>query len=270
MAHRLQHPASPPSYSSVELDWRALANTKLDVPQRLENKLAEFNASRNVFKRWFFEITAWVVSALCLCAIVTTYVIVKERPLAELGSVLAITNILGKVATAALIIPTTEALGQLKWNWFNTSNAIWDFEIFDKATRGPWGAAMLLYRTKGRSLASLGAIIILLLLAIDSFLQQTIDLPERWALQKGTGRLRRTIRYENTRSDVYSDGMPWAMGDRDVMLATDRFFYGKGTRPVETGNCTAPEIPVVSTLHRYRASLKIYHGRLRVSSNITF
>lgn len=100
---------------------------------------------------------------------------------------------------------------------------------------------MFLYRTKRRSLSSLGAIIILLLLAIDSFLQQTIDLPERWALQEGTGRLRRTIRYENTRSEVYSDGMPWAMGDRDVMLALDRCFYGEGTRPVETGNGTAPE-----------------------------
>ena len=246
MAHRLQHPTSPPSYSSVDLGRPALVNIKLDVPQRLENKLAEFNASRNVFKRWFFEISAWIVSALCLCAIVTTYIIVKERPLAELGSVLAITNILGKVATAALIIPTTEALGQLKWNWFNTSNAIWDFEIFDKATRGPWGAAMLLYRTKGRSLASLGAIIILLLLAIDSFLQQTIDLPERWALQKASGRLRRTIRYQNTQRDLYSDGLLWAEGDRDVILATDRFFYDNGTRPVESGNGTAPEIPIVS------------------------
>jgi hypothetical protein len=249
MAHRLQHPASPPSYSSVELDRRALANTKLDVPQRLENKLAEFNASRNVFKRWFFEITAWVISALCLCAIVTTYAIVKERPLAELGSILVITNILGKVTTAALIIPTTEALGQLKWNWFNRSNAIWDFEIFDKATRGPWGAVMLLYRTKGRSLASLGAIIILLLLAIDSFLQQTIDLPERWALQPFVGRLRRTIRYENTRSQIFSEGLPYSFDDRDVMLATDRFFYGNGTKPLPVGNGTAPEIQIVSAIN---------------------
>jgi hypothetical protein len=249
MAHPLQHPASPPSYSSVELDRPALANTKLDVPQRLENKLAEFNASRNVFKRWFFEITAWVISALCLCAIVTTYAIVKERPLAELGSILVITNILGKVTTAALIIPTTEALGQLKWNWFNRSNAIWDFEIFDKATRGPWGAVMLLYRTKGRSLASLGAIIILLLLAIDSFLQQTIDLPERWALQPFVGRLRRTIRYENTRSQIFSEGLPYSFDDRDVMLATDRFFYGNGTKPLPVGNGTAPEIQIVSAIN---------------------
>ena len=169
----------PALYSSTEPSQPALVNSKLGAPQRLENKLAEFNSSRNVLKRWFFEITAWIVSALCLCAIATTYIFVKDRPLDQLGSVLAITNILGKVATAALIIPTTEALGQLKWNWFNTPNAIWDFEIFDKATRGPWGAAKLLYRTKGRSLASLGAIIILFLLAINFFLQQTIDLPER-------------------------------------------------------------------------------------------
>ena len=54
--------------------------------------------------------------------------------------------------------------------------------MFDEATRGPWGAAILLYRTKGRSLASLGAVLILHLLAIDSFFQQTVDLPKRWAL----------------------------------------------------------------------------------------
>ena len=43
-----------------------------------------------------------------------TYIVVKDRLLNPLGSVLAITNILGKVATAALVISTTEALSQLK------------------------------------------------------------------------------------------------------------------------------------------------------------
>ena len=109
---------------------------------------------------------------------------------------------------------------------------------------------MLLYRTKGRSLASMGAMIILLLLAIDSFLQQTIDLPERWALQPFVGRLRRTIRYENTRSQIYSEGLPYSFDDRDVMLATDRFFYGNGTKPVEVGNGTAPEIQIVSAINK--------------------
>ena len=50
-------------------------------------------------------------------------------------SLLTLANVLGKISSAALIVPTSEALGQLKWNWFSKSNAMWDFDIFDKATR---------------------------------------------------------------------------------------------------------------------------------------
>jgi hypothetical protein len=68
-------------------------------------------------------------------AIIGIYLEAKDRPMSQAGSFLTYTNILGKVASAALIVPTTEALGQLKWNWFQKSNAMWDFEIFDKASR---------------------------------------------------------------------------------------------------------------------------------------
>lgn len=142
----------PPYPSSTNSDTSIKdGKTGLDITQRLEQKLAAYNASGNVFKRWYFEILTWLVSALCSCTIVTIYAIIKNRSLAELGSILTLTNILGKVSTVALIVPTTEALGQLKWNWFHTSNAIWDCEIFDKATRGLWGAVTLLYRNNDAS-----------------------------------------------------------------------------------------------------------------------
>jgi hypothetical protein len=107
----------------------------LDFTQRLERKLAEYNASNNVFKRWLFEILCWITSALCMGAIVGIYAWLQGRRMAEVGNLLTYTNALGKVASAALIVPTSEALGQLKWNWFQKSNAMWDFEIFDKASR---------------------------------------------------------------------------------------------------------------------------------------
>jgi hypothetical protein len=107
----------------------------LDFTQRLERKLAGYNASNNVFKRWLFEILCWITSALCMSAIVGIYAWLQDRRMAEVGNLLTYTNTLGKVASAALIVPTSEALGQLKWNWFQKSNAMWDFEIFDKASR---------------------------------------------------------------------------------------------------------------------------------------
>jgi len=109
--------------------------SSLDFTQRIERKVAEFNASHNVFKRWLFEILSWLVSASCMGAIIGIYIWLKEKPMSQTGELLTYTNILGKVASAALIVPTSEALGQLKWNWFHDSKAMWDFEIFDKASR---------------------------------------------------------------------------------------------------------------------------------------
>jgi hypothetical protein len=109
--------------------------THLDFTQRLERKLAEYSASDNVFKRWLFEMICWLISAICMGAIIAIYLRLNNRPMAQTGMFLTCTNVLGKVASAGLIVPTSEALGQPKWNWFNKSRAMWDFEIFDKASR---------------------------------------------------------------------------------------------------------------------------------------
>ncbi|CAN9085497.1 unnamed protein product [Alternaria alternata] len=99
-----------------------------------------------------------------------------------------------------------------------------DFEIFDKASRGAWGSFLLLFHTKGRSLAALGAILTLLLLAVDTFFQQVTDLPERWELD-GFGEIPRVVRYEGDNGDIYEDGYPSTMEDINLRQATLKFFY---------------------------------------------
>lgn len=248
MLQRQPSSTSLPCHSSSTNSDKATTDekTKLDLTQRLERKLAACNASETLWKRWLFETLSLLVSMSCMTALIIIYVVIKNKPLAELGDLLSFANILGKVASAALIVPTTEALGQLKWNWFHESNAMYDFEIFDKATRGPLGAAMLLYRTKGRSLAALGAMLILLLLAIDSFLQQVVELPERWYLTAERGMARRTIRYAPDIPAVFSEGYPMIEADGDLKNVLKKFFYGNGTQPVPYGNATKTDLPIVS------------------------
>ncbi|KAF1936137.1 hypothetical protein EJ02DRAFT_438724 [Clathrospora elynae] len=219
-------------------------NRSLDFTQRIEKKLAEYNASNSVFKRWLFEMLSWLISAFCMIAIVFIYVHVKDRPISESASLLIWTNVLGKVASAALIVPTSEALGQLKWNWFHNSNAMWDFEIFDKASRGPWGALMLLFRTKGRSLAALGALLVVLLLAIDTFFQQVVEMPDRWTLQTTAAVAPMAYVYDPGSPMQYRDGFEMAQKERDTFLVIEKFSYGNGTQPVLFGNGTRPDIPV--------------------------
>jgi hypothetical protein len=68
-------------------------------------------------------------------AIIAIYASLNTSRMSQVGLYLTYANVLGKIASAALIVPTTEALGQLKWNWFQKSQVMWDFEIFDKASR---------------------------------------------------------------------------------------------------------------------------------------
>jgi hypothetical protein len=216
----------------------------LDLTQRIERKLAEYNASNNVFKRWLLELISWSVSALCMGAVVGIYLRINGKLMGDHATALNCANVLGKVASAALIVPTAEALGQLKWNWFHNSKAIWDFEIFDKASRGPWGAALLLYRTKGRSLAALGALLIVLLLAIDTFFQQIIGYQDRWALETMHGAVPRIVNFKPPFQPSFSHGFEATAENKDASSALRPYFYSNGTDPVTYGNGTRPDIPL--------------------------
>lgn len=61
-----------------------------------------------------------------MAAIVGIYFHLKDKPIAGhmSGDLLKIANVLGKIASAALIALTSEALGQLKRKWFHESNAM--------------------------------------------------------------------------------------------------------------------------------------------------
>ncbi|CAN9085811.1 unnamed protein product [Alternaria alternata] len=227
-----------------------LQEKPLDLSQRLEHNLARYNASRNVFIRWWFEIVSVSASAICMGAIVGVLYYLHDQPLSKWPSGLTIIAVLSKLASAALILPISEAIGQLKWTWFHGKNSrdAFDFEIFDKASRGAWGSFILLYRTRGKSLAALGALLTVLLLAIDTFFQQVTDLPERWKLE-GESFIPRVIRYEPKVEMLYDTSFmnnePSTIVNTDLQTALSPFFYDKnGTFPLKIGNATQAEIPL--------------------------
>jgi hypothetical protein len=105
------------------------------------------------------------------------------------------------------------------------------------------GAVLLLYRTKGRSLAALGALLIVLLLAIDSFFQQVVDLPERW-IQQGGSSIPRVAQYAPEYLPDSFQGMDSQQTDQYIYPYIRPFLYSNGTQPVPYGNGTRPNIPL--------------------------
>lgn len=245
---------NPPS---VEITPPADEKTEDDTPnlaERIEQRLFQYSVSGNIVKRWLIELISWIFSALCMAAIVGVLIYLQDDRLSNwtldkrTGLTLnAYISVLSKMAGASLILPVSEALGQLKWSWFlQHSKQMWDFEIFDNASRGPWGSFLLLIRTKGKALAALGAIITLGLMTLDPFFQQVVDFPDRWALSDITGRVPWIVNYQPSIGRTFSEGMLLAVPDKDINLVASKYFYGNGTQPILYGNGTRPDIPLVS------------------------
>ncbi|PPJ56237.1 hypothetical protein CBER1_06383 [Cercospora berteroae] len=93
-----------------------------------------------------------------------------------------IVSTLAGISKAALILPISEAISQLKWQWFwnlDRPRPISDFQIYDSASRGPWGSLCLLARPRLAHLSSLGAILTVVALAIEPFFQLVPSYPVR-------------------------------------------------------------------------------------------
>ena len=104
---------------------------------------------------WLWEFVSIGLSALCLCAIGLLLGFYDNRALRKEGPHVFTLNtyiaILSAFFKYTLAAPVETAMGQLKWIWFrSTPKPLMDFEIFDGASRGPWGSIVLFIRTRGR------------------------------------------------------------------------------------------------------------------------
>ena len=80
-----------------------------------------------------------------------------------------------------MLFAVTECIGQAKWLLFRERpQRLIDFHDIDEASRGPWSALLLILRIRGRAiLASIGAAVLILSLAVDPFIQQVLSYPTR-------------------------------------------------------------------------------------------
>ncbi|ENI06971.1 hypothetical protein COCC4DRAFT_133662 [Bipolaris maydis ATCC 48331] len=223
-----------------------------NIAQRIEEKLWNYNSSGNVIERWLLEIVSWLISAICMAAIIAVLIVLKDKPSTRwpfdsMGLTLnAFVSVLSRIAGAALLLPVAEAIGQLKWSWFikGDSKKMWDFEMFDNASRGPWGAFLLLIHTKGKTIAALGALVTIFALALDPFFQQVVSFPERWTLQHTNSSISRVIRYEPVYDIGYENGVDMADLNGEIQNVAELFFVNNGTQPIPFGNGTRAEIPL--------------------------
>lgn len=104
--------------------------------------------SQWVFNAWIFELLSLLVSAVCLLGIVLTLSLHTNHPLPRWPFSITINALISALATiskSALLVSVTAAISQRKWaRHLNGDNRQYDLEIYDEASRGPWGSVSLL------------------------------------------------------------------------------------------------------------------------------
>lgn len=140
---------------------------------------------------WWWEIGAIAVSFICMVLIVSILFTMDGKPLRTWKLPIqpnSLVAVFSTIAKSTLIVPVAECTGQLKCDYFHDRpRKVHHMKTFDGASRGPWGALVLLYRTRGSSaLAAFASVVTILTLAFDPFTQQVIEVHSQDAVLLNT------------------------------------------------------------------------------------
>lgn len=194
---------------------------------------------------WLKEILSLLVSIFALAAIVAVLVTYHDKPLQQLPSSISVNSLVSiftSIFKAAMLLPITEGISELKWLWFAAPRLLSDLDCFDAASRGPLGSFKL-FRSYQSTLACLGALIIIFCVGIDPFTQQILHYHNCLRpLNEVSAVVPRTNNY--TDANIYVGGPDYTF-DGQMTLA---FYKGlleppanaSATIPVDcqSGNCT--------------------------------
>lgn len=174
--------AQPISPSRPTLAWNPTSGQLQNLPKP-PGKQGLVTILRRIFRlSWWWEAGGVALSVIFTCLIAAILISTDDKSLAswslsiQPNSLIAVFSTLAKTA---LLVPVTECISQLKWNHFENPKRLSQLQVFDDASRGPWGALILLLKARMTSMASLGALITIIALAFEPFAQQVVEFPSR-------------------------------------------------------------------------------------------
>ncbi|KAI9840381.1 MAG: hypothetical protein M1838_004080 [Thelocarpon superellum] len=128
-----------------------------------------------ILGHWRSEIFSALVVVSAILALIFTLIIYQDQPLPQLPLNISVNTLVAVyvvVLKTAILLIITEGLSQLKWIWYTQPRPLQDLSQFDLASRGPWGALVLIGVLRGRHLvATIGALVILVCLVLDPLSQ---------------------------------------------------------------------------------------------------
>ncbi|KAI1642926.1 uncharacterized protein F4817DRAFT_275153 [Daldinia loculata] len=169
-------PPQAPSLHPTQFEYSGAEEPFLLTPSKSKPQIISTRGHN-----WNLEIGALVVSFSALAALIALLIYVNGRPLSDWKGSISVNVVisgLGAVSRTSLGFAISSCLGQAKWNWFKKrpDNLI-AFDRFDDASRGPWGSLWLIIWLRIRHWVAIGAVVTILLMAFEPFLQAVISFP---------------------------------------------------------------------------------------------
>ncbi|KAM7208281.1 Protein of unknown function (DUF3176) domain containing protein [Naviculisporaceae sp. PSN 640] len=129
---------------------------------------------------WWWEIASAVLSITSMCLVIAILFSVRDKPLSswplaiQPNSAIAILTTVGK---AAMMVAIASCISQLKWRHMQQkARPLYDLQVFDDASRGPWGSLVMLTRfTLGSFLGWSLAIVTIAALGIEPSAQNILN-----------------------------------------------------------------------------------------------
>ena len=167
------------------------AKTQTCVPARVSEIDSESSSGATTEYRrhplywpceWLWESISSILALGLLIGIAVIFWYMDDRPLSAWRGQVSLNTtiaILTTSCTAVLMHGVSAFIGQSKWLHFKDKpRKLTDFEVYDEASRGPWGSIQLLTTVKW-NLATIGAFITILRLAFEPFTQQVVLIESR-------------------------------------------------------------------------------------------
>ncbi|KAK2626365.1 hypothetical protein QTJ16_004627 [Diplocarpon rosae] len=126
---------------------------------------------------WKWEILSLCGTTMALVAIIIVLAHYNGEPSPRWPYEITLNTLVSVFSTllkALMMLTVAECISQLKWIWFKSPRSLADLTTFENASRGPWGSINLLFALKFHHLAALGALVTIVTIAVDPFVQQTI------------------------------------------------------------------------------------------------
>ncbi|GAB7348654.1 hypothetical protein MBLNU459_g7022t1 [Dothideomycetes sp. NU459] len=234
---------------------------------------------------WVLELLAWLLSWVSLGVLLALLALSDKTWIADWPFSWKIASVIALISTflkTTMMVGVVASLGQLKWLWFTSNRRLKDIETFDLASRGPLGALQFVFSVGFCHLSTLGALIVLLTLALDTMTQQVVTLVPGTMYNRGTAWMPRSTGYYE--SSLYSTGyVPGDQGPSTTMVGAiyEGYFAASSISNLKdmaplyycpSGNCTWGSVQTLGTCFRcsdLTSEIEVSRGQYRLPNGLS-